>query len=136
MPHILIIDDDDLFRMMLKDLLETEGYQISEANNGESGLSQFHKSRPDLVITDIIMPDKEGFQTIRELQKASPTIKIIAISGGARRANSPNYLSLAEDFGADRTFPKPFDRHKLLQAIRELITQSNLCPDRSSVNNT
>jgi DNA-binding response OmpR family regulator len=126
--HILIIDDDDLFRMMLKDLLEMEGYDVSEAGNGEMGVALFVESHPDLVITDILMPDKEGFQTIRELRQESPDVKIIAISGGARRASAPDYLILAEDFGADRTFPKPFDRIELLQAIRELTAESAKCP--------
>ena len=68
-------------------------------------------------------PDQEGLQTIREVLKVDVNAKIIAMSGGGRRASSTDYLSLAEDFGAKRTFPKPFDRTELLKAVRELLDE-------------
>ena len=121
MARILIIDDSDPFRTLLREILEREGFDVSEAANGDLGISEFHQMHPDLVITDIVMPEKEGIQTIRELKREAPDTKIIAISGGGKHNNAPEYLQLALDFGADRTFPKPFDKQELLQTIRDLL---------------
>jgi len=121
---ILIIDDDELFRSMLIDLLKIEGYEILSAADGVAGLKMFRESIPDLVITDIVMPDKEGIQTIRELLQENPETKIIAISGGGRRAMSPDYLTLAKEFGAKRTFAKPFERSEFIEAVRELLGEA------------
>src|SRR5688572_15378750 len=104
---VLIIDDDSEIRMMLRELLETNGYEVSEAENGEAGLRAFEKTLPEVVVTDIVMPDREGISTIMELKKRKANTRIIAISGGAR--SSSDYLNWARKLGADRTLDKPLN---------------------------
>ena len=120
MKKILIIDDDDLFRGMIKKLLEKAGYAVTEANDGQVGLKMMPELSPDLVITDILMPNMDGLETITALQKDDPNIKIIAISGGGR-ISSTCYLPLANTMGATRCFDKPFDNKEFLQAVKELL---------------
>jgi len=119
MKRILIVDDDDQFRTMLRRVLEKEGYQVFEASDGRQGLSSFRNLRTDLVITDIIMPEKEGVETIAALRKEFPSVKIIAVSGGGRNAPG-DYLMLANKLGAKVTMEKPLDRATLLQEVRQL----------------
>lgn len=119
MKDILIVDDYLEFRRMLSRLLESAGYRVREAENGAEAL-QMHRSAPaDLIITDILMPEKEGLETIRELRREYPDIKIIAMSGGGQ-AGTGTYLNLAEKLGASRTFIKPFEVLDLLEAVKEL----------------
>ena len=120
MNSILIIEDDEFVRNMLKQTFERAGYDVGTASNGSIGI-QLYKCKPyDVVITDLIMPDMEGIETISNLRKDDPNVKVIAISGGGR--NSPDdYLHLAKKLGALKTFPKPVDRNELLDAVKELI---------------
>lgn len=120
MSRILIIDDDTQIRTMLRLMLEHEGYEIDDAPNGKAGIDRHRETPADLIITDLIMPEKEGMQTIRELKQEFPEVKIIAMSGGCR-LGPHEYLPLAAKLGALRVFRKPFGRTDLLQAIRELI---------------
>lgn len=121
MARILIMDDDDQFREMLKMMLETEGYNdIEDAESGYVGMKLIRKSPFDLVITDIVMPDKEGIETIMEIKKYFPAIKIIAISGGGK-IGPDGYLMLAGQLGADKTLAKPFMQSELIRAVRELL---------------
>lgn len=119
--RILIIEDDQFVQNMLKQTFERAGYDVATASNGRIGL-QLYRSKPfDVVITDLIMPEMEGIETITHLRKANPDIKIIAISGGGR--NSPgDYLHIAEKLGVRRTFSKPVDRQALLDAVQELVS--------------
>ncbi len=120
MSHILIIEDNKQVRSMLRKLLEQEGFTVTEASDGEEGIRRYNENQADLIITDIVMPNKEGLETILELKKQYRDVKIIAISGGgAIHAN--NYLQLATYFGAIRTFEKPVGRRELLAAVKELI---------------
>ncbi len=120
MTHILIIDDEQPIRLMLRKLFESEGYTVTEASNGREGLKRYHENPADLIITDIIMPDKEGTETIMELKKENPAIKIIAMSGGGK--NKPDgYLHTAKLLGAKQTFEKPIRKDALLEAIKKLI---------------
>ncbi|NOY37439.1 MAG: response regulator [Chlorobi bacterium] len=120
MSRILIIEDDPDFREMLREMLERSGYKVSIAVDGSDGVRRAEMDMFDLVITDIIMPEKEGLETILELRKRIPGCKIFAISGGGR-SSAGNYLKTAEYFGALRTFQKPFDREELLEAIRMVL---------------
>lgn len=120
MPQILIIDDDDLFRTLLVDMLSFEGYQTLEAKDGNIGVELFKQKKPDLVITDILMPEKEGMQTIREIRKESAEANIIALSGATTRQDGVSYLQLAQDLGAKRAFAKPFKTEEFLGAIADL----------------
>lgn len=120
MNSVLIIEDDEFVMNMLKQTFERAGYEVGTASNGRIGL-QLYQCKPfDVVITDLIMPDMEGIETISKLRKDDPTVKVIAISGGGR--NSPDdYLHLAKKLGADRTFSKPVDRNELLAAVKDLV---------------
>ncbi len=120
MAHILIIDDDVQMRSMLRQMLEREGYEVEEANNGKVALRAYKENPADLVITDIIMPEKEGLEIIRELRKDYPDVKVIAISGGGH-ISPDEYLHLAKAFGAQCVFAKPFERRELIEAVQELI---------------
>ncbi len=121
MPRVLVIDDDEQIRSLLRAILEREGYEVETAADGAQGLNFFRKDPADLVITDILMPEKEGLETIRELCDEFPDAKIIAISGGGSLAHPEVYLELCKKFGALRTFQKPVDRHELVTAVREII---------------
>ena len=120
MKKILIIDDEPHILLMLKKMLERSGYEIELATNGVEGIELFKKIKPDLVITDIIMPETEGIETIMELQRDFPDVKIIAISGGGHNI-AENYLYLAKSLGVQRTFAKPIERDELLKAVSELL---------------
>ena len=93
--------------------MERAGYEIDLASNGEEGLRLFRKTPADLVITDIIMPEKEGLETIREMKKMKPELKIIAMSGGGK-ISADNYLETAKIFGASRLIEKPFSQQDMI----------------------
>ena len=120
MAKILIIEDDDIMRDFLSDLLKREGYLTEAVSDGAKGLSSFKKEYFDLIITDIIMPEKEGIETIVDIRKLDQKIPIIAISGGGR-LSPKRYLPLAAKLGADYTFMKPFDNHAFLAAVRDCL---------------
>ena len=122
MRKVLIIDDEPYILLMLKKMLEKEGYEVDLASNGKDGMELFEKEAADLVITDIIMPDKEGLEIILEMKKQRPDLKIIAISGGGR-ISPESYLECAAHFGASRVFQKPFKQKELMSAVNELIAQ-------------
>ena len=123
MARILIIDDDDQFRSMLRKMLEKAGYNdIEEATNGSIGMKLFREDPFDVVITDIIMPDKEGIEMITELTRDYPNIKIIAMSGGGR-IGPQGYLEMAEHLGASRTLAKPFKHSDLIAAVQEILNE-------------
>ena len=120
MHHVLIIDDDPLIRNMLSQFFALDGYSTSVAENGKEGFRMYLDHPADLIVTDMLMPEMDGIETIRAVRKENPEAKIIAISGGGR--NSPeDYLVLAEHLGAERTFCKPLERAELVAAARELL---------------
>jgi YesN/AraC family two-component response regulator len=120
MSKILLVDDDAQVRKMLKITLERAGYEVVEAADGVQAVQVYSPDTIDLVITDIVMPEKEGIETIMELKTAHPEVRIIAISGGGR-INPEDYLKWAQRFGVARTFTKPVDREELLTAVSELL---------------
>jgi two-component system cell cycle response regulator CpdR len=119
---ILIIDDEPTILLMMKKMIERAGYEVDLASNGEDGLILLKQHKFDLVITDIIMPEKEGLEIIAELKRDYPDIKIIAISGGGR-LSPEGYLVSANLLGADRVFKKPFEKNDLIEAIHNLLFQ-------------
>ncbi len=119
-PSILVIDDDETIRALLRTILEREGYRVVDAPDGSSGIRRYQESPTDLVITDLIMPGKEGIETIRDLRREFPHVKIIAVSGGGR-IGPDSYLKMAKGVGALRTLSKPFDRLALLKAVEEVL---------------
>jgi CheY-like chemotaxis protein len=121
MAKILIVDDDEQLREMLKQVLEGEEYEVVGSDNGEEAIRILRQSPIDLLITDIIMPKKDGTGLIMEIRKDFPDLQIIAISGGARHIDAQNPLQIAKKLGAHFTFTKPFKLEDLLGAVRELI---------------
>jgi CheY-like chemotaxis protein len=122
MALILVIDDEEFVRDMLRQMLEAEGHSVVEAPNGAAGLRLLHEQKPALVITDILMPEKEGIETIRELRKVAPHVKIIAISGGGRMSRI-DLLAVAQSFGAAGALAKPFERRELIDTVRSVLAQ-------------
>jgi len=116
---ILLIDDDALVRFSLAMMLRDAQHEVVTAENGYAGMQLLRKERPDVVVTDIIMPDQEGFETIIEIKREHPGIKVIAISGGLRQGNL-DILPMAMGLGADATIAKPFNPSQLLDEIERL----------------
>lgn len=116
MVKILLIDDDELLREGLSRALGSAGYEVEEAGNGLDGLRAFRARGADVVITDLVMPEREGIETIVELHRDFPTVPIIAISGGLR-SGSLDVLHVAGLLGATATIAKPFEIGELLAAV-------------------
>jgi CheY-like chemotaxis protein len=123
MASILLVDDDEQFRKMLSEVLRRAGYDVQEACNGNEATRMYRSHRTDLVITDLIMPDKEGLETIREIRQDNPGVRIIAMSGGDRNGNI-DYLKVAKTFGAQQVLDKPFTHREILGAVRTLLEES------------
>lgn len=117
MKTILVIEDNENMLRMVTDLLSRSGYQVLTASDGVDGMKVYHKAKPDLVLTDIIMPDKEGLEVVMELSREVPRPKIIAMSGGGMM-EPRTYLSLADKLGADEVLQKPFRPTDLLALIK------------------
>ena len=114
---ILVIDDDQAIRGAIRRILERDGHQVSEAENGERGLALFRAEGPELVVTDLIMPEKEGIETILELRALSPDVKILAMSG----SDPVGRLGDAEALGANASLAKPFSVDGLRAAVADLL---------------
>ena len=123
MARILLIDDDDCVRTVLRETLVYFGHIVIEARNGKEGLELFPHADADLVITDIVMPEKEGLEVLMELRKKQPPVKIIAISGGGR-GSAEDYLRTAKFMDASKVPTKPFSNEALKAAINELLPAS------------
>lgn len=123
MAKILVLDDEASILLMLKKMLERAGHEVDIALNGSDGLELFKKNKYDLLITDIIMPHKDGLEVVLELRKKYPELRIIAISGGGR-IHPEGYLPSAKHFGADLIFQKPLVQKEFLQAVSLLLNDS------------
>jgi DNA-binding response OmpR family regulator len=122
-PSILLIEDDDLFRDALGNALIERGYTVTQACDGEEGLRLFRVEPTDLVLTDLVMPNKEGIEIIAQLRRSHPQLGIIAMSGGLAQ-DASLYLKIAGALGANRVLRKPFDLPALLTAIEEVLAGS------------
>lgn len=120
MSVILVIDDDPAVREVVSEMLRLEGHHVTIAENGREAIPMLSKRDFDLVITDLIMPEKEGIETISEIRRTHKTIPILAISGGGRLGPG-DYLETARYIGADATLAKPFARQELLTTIDSLL---------------
>jgi CheY-like chemotaxis protein len=127
MIRILLIDDEALARDMLWQMLERAGYDVVEAASGREGLQHYQTTAIDVIITDILMPDQDGLETIQELRRLAPEAKIIAISGGGQ-SGLLDLLPIAAKLGAQRTLWKPLRRLELLEAIRQLVPHQDVTP--------
>ncbi|MDH3392079.1 MAG: response regulator [Desulfobulbaceae bacterium] len=118
--RILIIDDDEQMRDLLYKAMQWAGFEVMAAENGRQGQQLFEELPADLIITDLIMPEQEGLETIHILKQNDPAVKIIAISGGGR-IGPEAYLPAAKELGADRVFSKPFDIKELVTTVQKLL---------------
>jgi len=120
MARILVVDDNDEIRRMMRLALELYGHDVLDAGNGVEALAQFRRRVTDLVVTDIVMPDMEGLQTIIELRALDSRVKILAISGGGTFVPE-GYLKSARMLGADEGLEKPFTVQQLVDAVNGLL---------------
>jgi DNA-binding response OmpR family regulator len=134
MSKVIIIDDEEDIRVVLKEVFVRAGFDVRVASNGDEGLNLLREESADLVITDIIMPGKDGVQTAYDIRMEFPKTKIIVMSGGGNAAPqdyepsaiaTTAYLASATEIGADLTLTKPFDRHELIKAANELIAEGD-----------
>lgn len=122
MALVLVIDDDDLLRATIRRVLGHAGHAVVEAPDGEVGLKLHASHHPDMVISDIIMPTKEGIETIIELRRRDGGLPILAISGGGR-IRKADYLEIARKLGATRVLEKPFVNAALLEAVEACLKE-------------
>ncbi len=123
MATVLVIEDDTMVRETIQALLESDGYEVALAGDGDVGLAMFARQRPDLVVTDIIMPVKEGIETIRALRRLDADVPILAVSGGGRMRNL-DFLAVARSFGANATLAKPFEADEFLKTVAGLLART------------
>ncbi|HVI89318.1 MAG TPA: response regulator [Dongiaceae bacterium] len=116
MKSILVIDDDPLVGNLMQRMLQSDDWHVRLARDGRDAIAQINDRAPDVIVTDIIMPDMEGLEIISSLHKSHPRIRVIAVSGSGR-GQSVDYLAYAEKLGAFATLTKPFRRDELLQAV-------------------
>jgi DNA-binding response OmpR family regulator len=122
--QILVIDDDLMTLEVLRKILEAEGYQVVTALDGQKGLDAFHQTSIDLVITDLVMPVKDGLRTIMELRKENQLIPIIAISAGGAIAKE-RYLTAAQYLDNIIAIPKPLKRKEIIETVKKLLRRKN-----------
>ena len=134
MTKVIIIDDEEDIRIVLKEIFVRAGFDVSVASNGDDGLNLLREQGADLVITDIIMPGSDGVETAYDIRMEFPKTKIIVMSGGGNAASlgyessaiaTSAYLASAAAVGADLTLTKPFDRDELLKAAKELTSKQD-----------
>jgi CheY-like chemotaxis protein len=125
MPGILIVEDDNELREMLKMSLLRRNFTVLEAENGKAAITHFKPLLTDLVVTDLIMPEEDGLKVVIKLRELKPSIKIIAISGGGK-VGPGSYLNMAKALGADAIYSKPFSINDLIAKIEQLLENEQL----------
>ena len=121
MARILLIDDEEPVRTLLRRMLEQFGHTVIEARGGTEGLALFPHAHVELAITDIVMPDKDGLEVLRELRRMDPSVKILAISGADVDRRAARIRNTARLMGAATVLAKPFVADQLRAAIDELL---------------
>ncbi len=120
MPRILLVDDDDSFRKMLRLSLVRLGHEVVEARDGKEAVRLVREGPPDVMVTDLVMPEKEGLETIDEVRRQYPGLEIIAMSGGGR-VNASDYLKIARAMGADQVLAKPFSIDEIAASLSSVL---------------
>jgi CheY-like chemotaxis protein len=116
---VLVVDDNESFLDMLFLYLIDNGYEVIKSLNGKDALSQYSTYAPDIIITDIIMPETDGIELLINLRKINPDVKVIVMSGG-NKGYADAYLQMAKKLGANCTINKPFELIDLLKKIKNL----------------
>ena len=120
MATILVIDDDTQMRRMMNRVLSQAGHTVHEAANGRLGIDSFRTHHPSVVVTDILMPEQEGIETIRQMREIAPKLPILAISGGGRGVPL-DYLRMAQRLGATEVLAKPFEAEELVEVVARCL---------------
>lgn len=123
MPKILLVDDDETVRYSLQRVLTHAGYEVVEAADGQQALARFASTRPDLIITDIVMPEQDGLGLLNSVRSRNTKVPILVISGGGATMGM-DYLLMAQTMGADAILAKPFDNNVLLTKVARLLEPS------------
>ncbi|MGB9610695.1 MAG: response regulator [Bryobacteraceae bacterium] len=117
--RILVVDDDPGVREVIRSMLESAGYTVLAAENGREAMKVLRSATVDLILTDLVMPEQEGIETIKTLRRDYPDLKVIAMSG----AFGGDYLRIASYLGAHGTLPKPIQMPALLKLIAEILRE-------------
>lgn len=120
MASILVADDETSIRMLIAEVLSMHGYETEEAHDGLEALQLCNEKHHELLITDLVMPGKEGLEVIAEIKRQNPSQRIIAITGGGR-GSSLGYAGAARAIGADLVLAKPFAISELVSAVEALL---------------
>lgn len=123
MSLVLVIDDDPHMRTAMRRMLTAVGHQVIEASDGCEGLAAFQSHAPDVVVTDLVMPEKEGIETIIELRRATRQTRILAVSGSLVDGGA-SFLAMAKRLGADLILEKPFRAAQLQEAVNRLAAEA------------
>lgn len=121
MAHILIVEDDEQFRQMLANLLAADQHRVSTAADGVQAMDALKRVRPDLVITDILMPNKDGIEFVMDVNRQLDPPPVIAISGGRRSISAEFNLKSANLMGVNAILPKPFGRDDLRRLVQQTL---------------
>jgi CheY-like chemotaxis protein len=123
MAKVLVVDDEKIIRSLLKEIVGKEGHEVLTAKDGAEALEKIEEDKPDLIITDIFMPEKTGLETIVEAKKIYGDIKIIAISGDSisRKGGHRHCLDIAECLGSSTVLEKPFSREEVIEAVKKAL---------------
>ncbi len=124
LKNILLVDDEESIRKMVRAVLGEKEYAFTEASNGVEALEMMETQSFDLILTDVIMPDCDGIELVMSVRKKLPDIKVIVMSGGGR-VRADHYLNLAEKLGAARVFEKPFNTAELRETVSELLSETD-----------
>jgi CheY-like chemotaxis protein len=120
MAHILVIDDDPVLRRIITLALEAAGHSVLRCENGRKAVAYLQHDRADLLITDIVMPEMDGVETLRAARQLDPNLPLLAISGGGS-FDPKDYLGIAQAFGATAVLPKPFRPAELMDLVSQLL---------------
>jgi two-component system, chemotaxis family, chemotaxis protein CheY len=122
MPSVLVVDDQEQVRQLIRETLEQAGYEVDEARDGKEGIERYRAKAPDLIIMDILMPDQDGLEAIMTIRREFPDTRVIAMTGASDTIGVLNLLDVAKMFGARRTLQKPFELKVLLDAVAAELT--------------
>lgn len=121
MANILVVDDEEPIRSLVRKILVKEGHEVCEAENGQVACDLFEKADIDLIITDLVMPEKNGIEMIMEIKRLHPQLKVIAISGGVGFSGQIDLLSVASLLGAKHIIKKPFGVDDIRNAVNDML---------------
>jgi two-component system chemotaxis response regulator CheY len=117
MPSVLVVDDEDPVRSLIREILEQAGYAVEEARDGKEGLERYREKPADVVLMDVLMPDQDGLESILILRREFPASRVIAMTGGSDMIGILNFLDVTKMMGACRTLRKPFELQTLLDTV-------------------